>query len=103
MAGLGLTDAEIVFIRENLPPPYDVPENCEDFILSKIQTHDVLCTATKASVAKLLEPLIQKNHHRFFCRIDDSHQQKSAESIMDKIRRSQRRKSSTRRHRACAI
>lgn len=87
-----LTEADMTFIWEHLPPPYNVPERYEEYILSKIQIHDVLCTATKASIAKLLDPLIQRYHHRFFCRIDDSHQQKSAASIVEKIRRSQEKK-----------
>lgn len=87
-----LTKADTAFIREHLPPPYNAPERYEEYILPRIQTHDVLCTATKASTAKLLEPLIRRHHHRFFCRIDDSHQQKSAASIVEKIRRSQEKK-----------
>jgi len=87
-----LTEADIAFIQEHLPSPYNVPERYEEYILPKIQIHDVLCTATKASTAKLLEPLIRRHHHRFFCRIDDSHQQKNAASIVEKIRRSQEKK-----------
>jgi ppGpp synthetase/RelA/SpoT-type nucleotidyltranferase len=89
-----LTETDRAFIREHLPPPHNTPEGYEEFILSKIQVHDVLCTATKASVTKLIDPLVQQHRHRFFCRIDDSHQQKSAASIVEKIRRSQTKKAS---------
>ncbi len=89
-----LTQVDRTFIRENLPAPHNTPERYEEYILSKIQVHDVLCTVTKASVTKLLDPLVQKYRHRFFCRIDDSHQQKSAASIVEKIRRSQTKKAS---------
>ncbi len=69
-----------------------MPERYEEYILPKIQIHDVLCTASKASIARLMEPLIQGHRHRFFCRVDDSHQQKSAASIVEKVRRSQEKK-----------
>jgi ppGpp synthetase/RelA/SpoT-type nucleotidyltranferase len=87
-----LTEADTAFIRKHLPLPYNMPDRYEEYILPRIQMHDVLCTVTKASTAKLLEPLIRRHNYRFFCRIDDSHQQKSAASIVEKIRRSQEKK-----------
>lgn len=87
-----LTEADIIHIRKHMPPPHNTPERYKEYILLKIQIHDVLCTVTKASVANLLTPLIQRHQHRFFCRIDDSHQQKSPASIVEKIRRSQLKK-----------
>ena len=87
-----LTEVDKRFIEENLPAPYNTPDGFEEFIRPKVQIHDVLCTATKASVKKLIETLLQEHEHRFFCRIDDSHQQKSPSSIIEKIRRSHEKK-----------
>jgi len=87
-----LTERDKRFIEENLSAPYNTPDRFEEFIRPKVQIHDVLCTATKASVKKLIEPLLQEHDHRFFCRIDDSHQQKSPSSIIEKLRRSQEKK-----------
>ncbi len=84
-----LSERDKRFVEENLPVPYNTPDKFDEFIRPKIQIHDALCTATKASVKKLIAPLLQEYKHRFFCRIDDSHQQKSFSSIIGKIRRSQ--------------
>ncbi len=86
---MALSEEDKRFIVENIPPPYNTPERFREFILPKIQIHDVLCSTTKATVNILLDSLIKKHGHRFFCRIDDTHQQKSPESIIDKIHRSQ--------------
>ena len=89
---MDLSDEDKKFIAENIPHPYNTPERYGEFILPKIQIHDVLCTSTKATVKKLLAPLKKRYGHRFFCDIDDSHRQKSPASIIDKIRRSQAEK-----------
>jgi ppGpp synthetase/RelA/SpoT-type nucleotidyltranferase len=86
---MALSEEDKKFIGKNIPEPYNTPERFSEFILPKIQVHDVLCTTTKATVTHLLAPLIKKHGNRFFCRIDDTHQQKNPESIIDKIRRSQ--------------
>jgi len=89
---MDLGDKEKKFIAENIPHPYNTPERFGEFILPKIQVHYALCTVTKATVIKLLDPLIKQHDHRFFCRVDDTQQQKSPASIVDKICRSQAEK-----------
>lgn len=89
---MDLNEEDKKFITENIPPPYNTPERFGEFILPQMQIHDALCTTTKATVEKLLFPLKKQYGHRFFCRVDDSHQQKSPASIIDKIRRSQTEK-----------
>jgi ppGpp synthetase/RelA/SpoT-type nucleotidyltranferase len=76
------------FIAEKIPPPYNTPSRCEEYIRRRIQAHDVTCTIVQAEVVRLLEPLMRQHAQRFFCRIDDSHKQKSATSIVGKIMRS---------------
>jgi ppGpp synthetase/RelA/SpoT-type nucleotidyltranferase len=84
-----LSEEDKKFIAENIPSPHNTPERYGEFILPKIQIHDVLCTTTMATVKKLLAPLQKRCGHRFFCDIDESNRQKSPASIIDKIRRSQ--------------
>ena len=64
-------DEDIEFIKELFPAPYNTPETCGNYLLSKIQHHDTLCSAVIAEVKKsILPPLLKKYHYRFFCRID---------------------------------
>ena len=64
-------DEDIEFIKELFPAPYNTPETCGNYFLSKIQHHDTLCSAVIAEVKKsILPPLLKKYHYRFFCRID---------------------------------
>jgi len=90
---MDLSDEDRKFIAENVPHPYNSVERYGEFILRKLQIHDVLCTTTMATVKKLLAPLKKRYGHRFFCDIDDSNRQKNPASIIDKIRRSQAEKS----------
>ena len=82
-----LTKKNIKFIRENIPEPYNIPGRFGEYILPKIQIHKTLCSSVKAEVKALMELLKKEYAHRFFCRVDDSEQQKSAVSIIDKIQR----------------
>ncbi len=84
-----LCDDDIRFIKNHFPEPYNTPETFGDYLLSKIQQHDTLCTAVIAEVKKsILPPLLKKYHYRFFCRIDADHKIKQPSSIIDKIMRS---------------
>ena len=82
-----LSDADLRFVRENLPPPHNTEERYRDYFLPKIQKHRTLCTPIIAKVKKILEPLKEQFGHRFFYRIDETNTSKSPESIIDKIRR----------------
>ena len=84
-----LNEKDKKFIFDNIPIPYNTLDRYSRYILSKIQMHDVLCTITKKTIIELIDPLIKQYKHRFFCRVDDTHQQKRPASIIDKIRRSQ--------------
>lgn len=83
-----LSEKHIKFIQEEIPLPHNTVDRYEEYIISRIQLHSVLCTVVKKEVIKVLEPLIKLNANRFFCRVDDSQQLKSPISIIDKIQRS---------------
>jgi len=85
-----LSENDIKYISRKFPHPYNVPERFREYILPKIQEHRTLCTATIAEMRILLLPLIKRYCHRFFCRIDDTNLLKTPESIIDKLRRSQK-------------
>jgi len=69
-----LCDADIGFIKKYFPEPYNTPETFGDYLLSRIQQHDTLCTAVIAEVKKsILPPLLEKYPYRFFYRIDADH------------------------------
>ncbi len=80
-----LTQSQLESIRDQIPEPYNTPQRFGEFIRQKVQPHNTLCTVVKAEIDKLLAPLIRRCENRFFCRIDDSHQLKTPESIIDKI------------------
>jgi ppGpp synthetase/RelA/SpoT-type nucleotidyltranferase len=82
-------DADILYIKNHFPYPYNTPEKFGDYLLPKIQHHDTLCTAVIAEVKNTILPLlIKKYSYRFFCRIDADHKIKQPASIIDKIIRS---------------
>ncbi len=85
---MALTEEDKKFIADNLPPPYNSPDRYAEYIQPRIQMHAALCTVAKAEVKKILSPLLQRHQHRFFYRIDDTHDLKSPAGIIDKIRRS---------------
>jgi len=81
-----LCDADIGFIKKYFPEPYNTPETFGDYLLSRIQQHDTLCTAVIAEVKKsILPPLLEKYPYRFFYRIDADHKIKQPASIVDKL------------------
>ncbi len=88
---MALPEEDKIFIAENMPPPYNTPDRFGEFILPKVQMHAPLCSAAKAAVLDILSPLIRRNKHRFFCRVDDAHDLKSPAGVIEKIRRSQAR------------
>ncbi len=84
-----LCHKDIRFIEKHFPVPYNTPETFSNYLVSKIQQHDTLCTAVIAEVkTTILPPLFKKYPYRFFCRIDADHKIKQPSSIIDKIIRS---------------
>jgi len=54
-------DEDVEFIKEHFPAPYNTPETFGNYLLSKIQHHDTLCSAVIAEVKKsILPPLLKK-------------------------------------------
>ena len=80
----------IAFIKENFPEPYNTPETFEQYVRDQTQNHRTFLSAVIWPWIKQIESMLNNQYrHRPFCRVDERNQQKTWESIAEKIRRSQ--------------
>lgn len=82
----GLSDEDVKFIEQNLPPPYNNAERFHEAFNHRLIEHKDLCVLIIKEVDNAIKPLEDRMaKKRFFCRIDSSHQTKSPSRIIQKM------------------